>query len=152
MSKIILCPTRGGQASYPNQERAAMLAKERDAKLIFLYVSDVEFLSHTIGTKVVDIETELDEMGDFLLTMAIERAGLIGVEASGIVKRGNFREALIDTLEKYSIDTIVIGKSMIDSSVLPPSYIESLAEQLSSQTGVEIILVHNGEIISVYNK
>ena len=47
MTNTILCPTRGGEASYANQERAIALAVEREAELIFLYVSNVHFLDLT---------------------------------------------------------------------------------------------------------
>ena len=38
--KRIVCATRGGEASRRAQERAISLAKELEAELIFLYVTD----------------------------------------------------------------------------------------------------------------
>jgi hypothetical protein len=69
----ILRPTRGGEASYPNQDRAIKLAKERDADLLLLYVANVHFLDRLAGPVIVDVETELEEMGEFLLALAQER-------------------------------------------------------------------------------
>jgi hypothetical protein len=77
MEKRILCPK---------------LAIERQAEIVFLYVTDVHFMDHFASPKLIDFETELEEMGDFLLTMAIERAQKSGVEATGIVRRGRFLE------------------------------------------------------------
>lgn len=145
MATTILCPTRGGQSSYPNQDRAIELAKERDADLIFLYVSDVQFLDHTAAPKVVDIETVLDEMGDFLLTMAIERANKGGIHATGIVKRGSFRQVLIEVIRTHSIGIVVIGKSRMDTSSLPPEYFKKLAEEIKHETGVEIVMTQESE-------
>ena len=146
MSTTILCPTRGGEESYPNQDRAIALAKERNADLIFLYVSDVEFLDHTAAPKVVDIETELDEMGDFLLTMAIERAKKAGVQATGIVRHGNFSQVLKEVIQEHHIDTVVIGLPRRETSALPPEYLEELGKTINLELGVEAILAQEGEI------
>ena len=81
----ILCPTHGGEKSIPNQERAIAIAKDRGADLIFLYVSDVHFLDHLASPILVDLEAELDEMGQFLCTMASERADKAGVHAQTMV-------------------------------------------------------------------
>ena len=54
----VLCPTRGGEGSYPNQDQAIAIATERGADLIFLYVSDVHFLDHIAGPKVADVVEE----------------------------------------------------------------------------------------------
>ena len=77
--KTILYPTRGGQTSYSNQDAVIALAKEWNAKLIFLYISNVDFLEklgHVSHTKVV--QNELEDMGEFLLAMASERAEKAG--------------------------------------------------------------------------
>lgn len=151
MAQKILCPTRGGQASYPNQDKAISIAKERQAELIFLYVSSIQFLDHLASPKVFDIETELDEMGEFLLTMATERAKQAGISATGIVERGSFRQVLLKVIEKYQIDTVVLGKSRLETSVLPPEFIGDLAKDLGTHTGIEFILVDEGEVILSIN-
>ena len=43
-TNVILCATRGGEASHHTQERAIELAKERTAKLVFIFVYDTRFL------------------------------------------------------------------------------------------------------------
>ncbi len=126
MTTKLLCPTRGGEASYPNQDSAISLAIEQGAELIFLYVSNVNFLDLTAAPKVFDIETELDEMGDFLLAMAQERASQAGIEADAVVRRGEFRETLQDIIEEY---------------------IDKLSEEMCSETGAQFIVVHQGEIV-----
>lgn len=152
MTTKILCPTRGGLASYPNQDRAIALAKDRNEDLIFLYVSDVTFLDHTAAPKVVDIESELDEMGDFFLTMAVERAENADVDAEGIVRRGAFKQVLKDILNEYEISLVVLGQSREDTSTLPPDFIENLAKTLNTETGIEIALVHEGKIVKTIKK
>jgi nucleotide-binding universal stress UspA family protein len=147
MTNTLLCPTRGGEASYPNQDQAIELAKERDAHLIFLYVSNVHFLDLIAAPKVFDIEAELDEMGEFLLIMAQERAAKAGVEADTIVRRGEFRETLKEVIEEYQVTTVVLGAAGKETSVLTQEYIDTLSEELCSETGTEFIVVHQGEIV-----
>jgi nucleotide-binding universal stress UspA family protein len=150
MTEMILCPTRGGKASYPNQDRAIALAKERDVGLLFLYVTDVRFLGLTAAPKVVDIETKLDEMGDFLLAMAQERAQKSDVKAYTLVQRGEFREVLKDVIREYPISTVILGSSSQGSRVITPEYVEKLRQEISIEMGVEFIVVHDGEIESIY--
>ena len=147
MTNTLLCPTRGGEASYPNQDQAIALAKERDAHLVFLYVSNVHFLDLTAAPKVFDIETELDEMGDFLLAMAQERADKAGLEADTIVRRGEFRETLKDIIEEYQVTTVVLGAAGEETGVLTEAYLDTLSEELCNETGTEFIVVHQGEIV-----
>jgi len=150
MSKIILCPTRGGKDSYSNQDRAIAIAKERSAEVLFLYITNVQFLGLTAAPKLIDIETELDEMGEFMLTMAQERAEKASVNALTLVQRGQFREVLIDVIEEHQIDTVVLGSSAGGTGVITAEYIQELVDEISGKTGVEFIVVDQGEIVSTY--
>lgn len=150
MSTTILCPTRGGQDSYLNQDYAISFTKECDGDLIFLYVSNVQFLDHTAAPKVVDIEEELDEMGDFMLTMAIERAHNAGIQASSIVTHGQFGKILVQIIQEHTVDVVVLGMTRVESSHLPPDYIEKLAMDFSREMGIEVLLVHEGELFKSF--
>jgi len=144
----ILRPTRGGEASSPNQDRAIAIAKERDADLLFLYVSNVHFLNRVASAVLVDVEAELDELGEFLLTMAQERAEMAGVRATTTTRRGDFRQALADVIEEHAeITTVVLGTAAGGTGVIPPDYLEDLVQELLTETGVEVILVDGGEVV-----
>ncbi len=150
MSNIILCPTRGGEASVPNQERAIAIAKERGSDLLFLYVSNIEFLGLTAVPKLIDFEAEMDEMGEFMLTMAQERAEAKGVRAMTHVHRGDFNEVLVDVIHEFQINTVVLGSSAGGTGVVTPEYIQKLATEIGGKTGVEFIIVDQGEIVKTY--
>jgi nucleotide-binding universal stress UspA family protein len=150
MANTILCPTRGGQASYPNQDRAIAIAKEREVEILFLYITNVEFLDHTPMAKVVDLESEMDEMGEFMLTMAQERAENRGVRARIAVRRGEFRDVLKDIVSEHEIQTIVLGSSAGGTGVVTPEFLHDLAEDISCTTGVEFIVVDQGKVVSTY--
>ena len=143
----ILRPTRGGEASYTNQDRAVALARERGADLLFLYVSNVHFLDRVASAVLVDVETELEEMGEFLLALAQERAEKAGVQAETVVRRGEFREALEDVMREYQVSTVVLGTAIEATTVTPPGYLEELIHWIHTECGIEVILVHEGEII-----
>jgi nucleotide-binding universal stress UspA family protein len=150
MTSMILCPTRGGASSRPNQEKAIALAKERGADILFLYVSNVQFLGLLASPVVVDIETELDEMGEFLLTIAQERAEKAGVHAEALVKRGVFRQVLRSIIQDYPVGAVVLGSSQESSSLITPAYTEALGKEISQETGVEFIVVQDGEIAAIF--
>jgi len=152
MSTMILCPTRGGKDSYPNQDRAIALAKERGVGLLFLYVTNVEFLDLTAAPKLIDIEHELDELGEFMLTMAQERAEKADVAASTLVQHGHFREVLSEVMEENEIGTVVLGSSAGGTGVVSESYIRDLIEDIHGKTGVEFIVVDHGEIVSTFKQ
>jgi nucleotide-binding universal stress UspA family protein len=152
MSNIILCPTRGGKGSYPNQDRAIAIAKERGAEVMFLNITNVQFLGLTAAPKLIDIETEMDEMGEFMLAMAQERAEKASVNALTLVQRGQFREVLIDVIEEHQIDTVVLGSSAGGTGVITAEFIQELVDEISGKTGVEFIVVYQGEIVSTYKQ
>jgi len=148
---MILRPTRGGEASYPNQDRAVTIAKERDADLLLLYVANVHFLDRVAGPVIVDVETELEEMGEFLLALAQERAEKAGVRAKTLVLRGEFRKALEQVIHEHKeITTLVLGTAAGGTGVTPPGYLEDLIQWCHTEYGIEVFVVHEGEIIEHY--
>ena len=146
----ILCLTRGGKAAYPNQDRAIALAIDRDAKLLFLYVTNVEFLDHTALPKLIDVEAEMEEMGEFLLYMAQERAQKAGISAGAIVRRGIFRQALKNVIKEHAVTTVILGSSSKVPGALGTEYVNKLGAELNAEFDVEFILTRDGEIIKIF--
>jgi len=144
---IILCPTRGGKESQPNQDFAINLARERGSDLLFLYVSDLRLISRAGPPIVVDIEEEMAEMGDFLLTMAQERAEKAGISAETSVRSGVFADVLREVIIENNIDTVVLGGPGEQTSVVSHDHLQSLSEELSSELSVEFIVVRSGEMV-----
>lgn len=136
----ILCATRGGQHSLKTQQYAIKMAKERDVDVLFLYVSNVEFLHNVAPVKYLDMQEELDNMGEFLLLMAKERARKQGVIADTIVKSGVFRDALIETAKETQASMIVLG-SPGEASLTEREYLEDLIVELKAETGIEATIV-----------
>ena len=146
---LILCPTRGGQSSIPNQQWAISLAKERNAALTFLYISNVRFLERASGPMIVDISDKLDEMGEFLLAMAQDRAAQAGIEAETIVRQGDFQDALTAVIQEIGADTVVIGQAARGTGATTESYMTILADAVK-QTGAELFIVDEGQVVHLY--
>ena len=143
----ILCPTRGGEASIPNQQRAIAIAKERGAKLIFLHISNVQFLNMVASPVLIDIEAELEHMAEFLLTMAQERAEKAGVQADTVVCHGVFQQALKSVIEERQVTTVVLGSSQEDVGFMDKDYLSDLVQWILTEAPVEIFIVQEGEIV-----
>lgn len=142
----ILYATRGGAASYPNQEFVIALARERGADLLLLYVTDVQFLDRFASPVLVDVEAEMEGLAEFLLLMAKERAEKAGISAETVVRRGNFRVALEETAGEHHASLIVLGSPTGETGITRQEYLEHLVETIWVSTGIETFLVHEGKI------
>lgn len=142
----ILCPTRGGEASYPNQDAAIEIAKQRGQTVHFLYVTDVRFLHKPPGAIMIDLEEQLEDMGAFLLAMAQDRADKRGVASTVHQRRGTFRQALADVIAAEGIEAVVLGSPGKEGRITSPEYLEKVSEFLVAEQGVEVFIVDQGEV------
>lgn len=137
---LILCATRGGEASIPTQEKAINLAKERESSLAFLYVADSSFLDKIAAAVVVDVDEELTHMGEFLLTMAVERAAEQGVVAQSVTRTGIIREVLPEVARELGATMIVLGRPAGESSRFQESEFERFCEWLQEETNASVVV------------
>lgn len=144
---VVLCPTRGGEASYPNQDRAIQIAKERDSEILFLYVTDVRTLGRIASPMIVDVEGEIDEMGEFLLVMAGERADRAGVESRTLVLRGELINALAEAIQGNDVGVVVLGSPGGKTGRTTTAYLHELASKLVNEHAVEVYVVDRGEVL-----
>jgi len=145
----VLYPTRGGDNTHRNQDWAFSLAKERQARMLLLYVSNVHFLDHMLTPISIDrVWEELDELGEFLLTMAQDRAEDAGVTAEKAIRHGRFRDALKEVINEENVSTVVLGRPAQDTAITTTEYLQELAQQLTAESGVEVFLVHEGQVVN----
>ncbi|MBE9523977.1 MAG: universal stress protein [Chloroflexi bacterium] len=146
--KTILFPTRGGQTSYSNQDAVIALAKQWNAQLIFLHVSNVQFLEklgHVRHAKIV--QDELEDMGEFLLAMACERAEKADWKAKMVVRQGAFMEAVHDVINEHQVDTLVIGAPGSTHAVTTTDFLQSLIQEIREAHQIEVLVVQDGDMI-----
>jgi nucleotide-binding universal stress UspA family protein len=143
----ILSPTRGGESSILNQDRAIALAKERNAELIFLYVSDVQFENELPQETLANVAAELEDLGQFILTMAKERAAQEELKAETLVLSGNFRQVLDKVIKENNVDTLILGSPVEEGSVTTPAFLLQLSKELVKEYSLDVILLRAGEIL-----
>ncbi len=135
---MILCATRGGEASYPTQDAVIALAKEQGDELVFLYVADTSFLNQTAAPLVVDVESRLEKLGQFQLAMAQERAAAQETIAQTIVRTGQLRSELIAVAGEIGATLIVMGGSSGPDAAFENASLQVFAADLQAETGVEV--------------
>ena len=144
----ILCPTRGGEASYSNQDKAIEIAAERGCSIVFLYVSNINFLLNLRSPMMAKtIQDDLDDMGEFLLTIAQERAEKKDVQAEIVLKHGAFFNALKEVIEEEHISTILIGSSVDNKGYTTSEYLENLVRKIQELANIEVFITQHGEIV-----
>jgi nucleotide-binding universal stress UspA family protein len=140
----ILCPTRGGEGSYRTQDAAIALAKERGDELLFLYVVDLDFLNKTERAVRPDVVgREMMRMGEFLLSMAQERAQAQGVEARYMLRQGDVRNEIKAAAVEQEVTMVVLGQSTGDEpeSAFAAAGLVEFAEEIQAETGIEARVV-----------
>jgi nucleotide-binding universal stress UspA family protein len=106
----IVCAIRGGPDSQPTIARAIALAQETNLPLNFLYIVNLDFLTHTTGSRIQTITEEMHQMGEFILLTAQATAAQHGVEAEGFVRHGDVREEIIGLCREVAADYLVLGQ------------------------------------------
>ena len=139
----IICAVRGGPDSQPTIEKAISLALEVELPLHFLYVVNLDFLSHTQSSKTSTISEQLVQMGEFILLTAQEKAAASGVQAHAIIRHGNVREEIIATATEVAADYIILGMPVGDpeENVFHLERIKEFSNSIQQESGVEVILV-----------
>jgi flavin-binding protein dodecin len=135
----ILCATRGGEAAIKNQEAAIERAREQADELVFFYVVDVEFMASAHYAVRSDVVTEeMVQMADFLMAMAVERAEKRDVDASYVIRHGNFADELKATVDEAGITLVILGRPGEEESAFRLAGLEQFAASLKEETGVEV--------------
>jgi len=137
----ILCATRGGEDSQRTQEAAIALAKERGDDLVFLYVADASFLDRIAAPVVVDVESELDQMGRFQLILAQEQAAEQGVAAEIAIRHGHLRTELAAAAREMGATLVMLGRPQGRTAVFDEADLEEFAAELEERTGVGVRVV-----------
>jgi len=139
----IICAVRGGPDSQPTIEKAISLALEVNLPLYYLYVVNLDFLSHTQSSKTSTISEQLIQMGEFILLTAQEKAASRGVETQAIIQLGDVREEIITAANEITADYILLGMPVgdQDENEIHQERIAEFAGSIQQESGVEVILV-----------
>jgi nucleotide-binding universal stress UspA family protein len=139
----IVCAIRGGPDSQITIDRAVNLASEHALPLYFLYVVNLDFLSHTASSRVRTITQEMRQMGDFILLTAQEKALALGVGAQGVVRQGNVEEEIIAMCREVDADYVVLGqpKGQEEDDIFTHERILNLSQRIETESGAKVVIV-----------
>lgn len=143
----IVCAIRGGPDSQATIGRAISLAQGTNLALHFLYVVNLDFLTHTTSSRVRTISEEMRQMGEFILLAAQSRALADGVKAETVVRQGDVSEEIVKLCRELAADYLVMGRPQIEreESLFTQERLQSFVAATEQQTGAQVILPDGGE-------
>jgi nucleotide-binding universal stress UspA family protein len=117
------------------------LAQETGLPLYFLYVVNLDFLSHTPTSRVHTISQEMHEMGEFILLMAQEGASRQGISAAGLIRHGSVGEELIGLCHELEADYLVLGKPKLEreDTVFTHDLLREFVVRTEELTGARVV-------------
>jgi nucleotide-binding universal stress UspA family protein len=134
----IVCATRGGEGSEPTIQHAIGLAREREVRLTFLYIADLEFMKRAPMAHTSRAAEELRKLGEFIMMTLVEQAQAEGIEADFAVRQGRFRDELLCYLEETHPAMLVLGCPQPDTCYFDPRGLSQLAQEVQESTGVQV--------------
>jgi len=138
----IVCAIRGGPDSQATIAKAIALATDTGLPLYFLYIVNLDFMSHTASSRVHTISEEMHQMGEFILLTAQTTASAQGVPAKGVVRHGNVGEEIIGLCHELAADYLVLGRPQVqrEESLFTYELLTQFVEQTEEQTGAKVLL------------
>lgn len=143
----IVCAIRGGPHSRPTIQKSIRLAVETGQPLYFLFVVNLDFLSHTMSSRVHTISREMRQMGEFILLTAQAMAESHNLSAEGVVRHGKVADEIIEQCREIQATYVVLGRPQGDQGedVFPSDQLRKFVERLEKEGDVEVVLVEVGE-------
>jgi K+-sensing histidine kinase KdpD len=122
------------------------LARETGLVLHFLYVVNLDFLTHTTSTRVRTISQEMRQMGEFILLAAQSRAEAEGVTAQTEIRQGNVGQEIVDLCRELDADYVVMGWPQMEQeeSLFTQERLQAFIQDTAEQTGAKVVLPEGG--------
>lgn len=141
----IVCAIRGGSASIPTIDRAITLARETDLPLRFLYVVDMESISHIGSSRIHAVTKILRQMGDIVLQLAQARARDLGIMADRVIRCGNVKNEIRCLCQELKASFAVLGNPQgdHDKNAFTFESLRRFSQNNESEIGFKVILVNN---------
>ncbi|MDX1689134.1 MAG: universal stress protein [Candidatus Promineifilaceae bacterium] len=138
----IVCATRGGQGSRAVQLAAIDRAKERNERLVFLYVVDVPLIKEYDEALSGAMHAESHWLGEALLRVAQQRAQREQVKAEIAIREGDVKEEIEAFLTESDAAVLMLGAPRgTTPTVFGDDAIERFAATIENDTGVAVEIV-----------
>jgi nucleotide-binding universal stress UspA family protein len=141
--QCIVCGVTGSAHAQSAAIEAAILAKEHNARLVYVYAVDTSFLRGGAAS-ASGVQDSLVSMGNHILDMAEELAKSQGVSPKKVVRKGAALEVLKAVVQEEKADLLMLGheKRTIFEKALFRGEVEDHVKELQEQTGVNIRVVN----------
>jgi len=138
----IVCAIRGGPMSQSTIDRSIQLAKETGQIITFIYVVNLDFLTHSSSSRTEHISSEMQEMGEFILLDAQDQAQKQGVKAEGIIRDGSVIDQIIAYCEEAQPDYIVLGQpeTSRENNLLSGDRMHEVIQRIKEAVDIEVIV------------
>jgi nucleotide-binding universal stress UspA family protein len=141
----IVCGVTGSTHAQKAALEAAVLAKENNARLTYVYAVDIGFLRSGITVQLSSefAEDSLMHLGSHILEHAEKLAESQGVSAKKVVKKGPVLEVLRAVVAEEKADLLVLGhenRTFFEKAFFKGG-VEDHVQELKEQTGVEVTVV-----------
>jgi nucleotide-binding universal stress UspA family protein len=143
----IVCAVRGGPHSQLTISRAIDLARKTGLSLHFLYVVNLDFLTHTASSRVRTISEEMRQMGEFILLVAQSKALAEGVAAEILVRQGNVGEEIVHLCRELATNYLVMGLPQIEEegSLFTHERLQVFVQDTEERIGAKVVLPDGGD-------
>lgn len=140
----IVCAIRGGPDSQPTINKAISLARETGETIYFLYVVNLDFLSHTATSRVKVAAHEMHQMGEFILLTAQAQAMDQDVTAECVVRHGQVREEIIGLCREVEADYVTLGRprGQEEADVFTHDRLKQFTEFIEKESGAKAVLAN----------
>jgi K+-sensing histidine kinase KdpD len=138
----IVCAIRGGPSSQPTIATSIKLASETGEKIYFLYVVNLDFLTHSSSSKTNHISQEIKEMGEFILLGAQEQAAENKVEAEGVTREGQIEDEIISYCSELDPSYVIFGRPQAEQedNLLSNEQLQAFADRITDVCSATIVL------------
>ncbi len=139
----IVCAIRGGPRSERTIEEAIELAQRTGEPLYFLYVVNLDFLSHSASSRVHTLSEDMREMGEFILASAKAKARRKGVDAHTVVRQGRVADEILRLGKEVGAHYIIIGRPREghEDNVFEETALSEFERRVREELGAQLITV-----------
>jgi myo-inositol catabolism protein IolC len=142
----ILCAIRGGPSSQPTISKSIQLAQDTGEIIYFLYVVNLDFLTHSSSSKTNHISQEISEMGEFILLSAQEQASKEGVDSEGIIREGRVVDEIINYCQEQNPLYVILGRPVEEgeNNLLSLERLQAFADRIKEVCQAQVIFSQEG--------
>ncbi|MGD9504340.1 MAG: universal stress protein [Syntrophobacteraceae bacterium] len=140
--KTIVCGVTGSAHSQKAALQAAVLAKENNATLVYVYAVDASFLQGGVAASS-GVKASLMKLGGHIVEMAEQIAATQGVTPRKVVRAGKVLDVLKEVVLEEKADLLLLGheeRTFFEKAMFKGE-VEDHVQELKQQTGVEVDVV-----------